>query len=128
MNYLTWRLHRNQVIFGAAALAALAVLLLATGSQMAHDYSSALSTCAASQSCGNLSDELFQGDGLVIDFVSAVSIGVPLLLGMFWGAPLIAKEVEEGTHRLVWQTITRRRWMATKVAWAWLPSWRGERR
>ena len=119
MNYLTWRLHRNQVIFGAAALGALAVLLLVTGSQMAHDYSSAVSTCAASRSCGGLSDELFQGDGLVMDFVSAVSIGVPLLLGIFWGAPLIAKEVEEGTHRLVWaQSITRRRWIATKVGWA----------
>jgi hypothetical protein len=118
MNYLTWHLHRNQVIFAAAALVALAVLLVATGTQMAHDYSSALSTCAASRSCGDLSEELFQGDGLVLDFVSAVSIGAPLLLGIFWGAPLIAKEMDEGTHRLVWaQSITRRRWMAAKVGW-----------
>jgi len=118
MNYLTWRLHRNQVIFAATALVALAVLLLVTGTQMAHDYSSALSTCATSRSCSDLSDELFQGDGLVLDFVTAVSIGGPLLLGMFWGAPLIAKEIDEGTHRLVWaQSITRRRWMATKVGW-----------
>jgi len=118
MNYLTWRLHRHQVIFAASALVAMAVLLVVTGSRMAHDYNSALSTCAASQSCGNLSDELFQGDGLLLDFVSAVAIGGPLLLGIFWGAPLIAKEIEEGTHRLAWaQSITRRRWMATKLGW-----------
>ncbi len=76
--------------------------MVVTGTQMAHDYSSALSTCAASQSCGNLSDEMFQGDGLLLDFVSAVAIGGPALLGIFWGAPLIAKEIEEGTHRLAW--------------------------
>ncbi len=26
---------------------------------------------------------------------------VPLLFGLFWGAPLVAKELEDGTHNLV---------------------------
>ena len=35
---------------------------------------------------------------------------------MLWGAPLVAREVEQGTHRLVWaQSITRRRWLIVKV-------------
>jgi hypothetical protein len=35
---------------------------------------------------------------------------------MFWGAPLIARELEAGTHRLVWtQSVTRARWLATKL-------------
>jgi len=42
---------------------------------------------------------------------------LPALLGAFWGAPLVAREVEAGTHSLAWnQGITRGRWLATKVA------------
>ena len=41
---------------------------------------------------------------------------VPALIGIFWGAPLIARELETGTHRLVWnQSVTRTRWLATKL-------------
>src|SRR4029453_1954649 len=49
------------------------------------------------------------------------SIGVllwflPLLAGLFWGAPLVAREIEHGTHRLVWtQGVSRLRWAATKI-------------
>ncbi|MGH3388188.1 MAG: ABC transporter permease [Actinomadura sp.] len=41
---------------------------------------------------------------------------VPALIGAFWGAPLIARELETGTHRLVWnQSVPRRRWLAVKL-------------
>lgn len=41
---------------------------------------------------------------------------VPPFLGAFWGAPLIARELETGTHRLVWnQSVPRRRWLAVKL-------------
>jgi hypothetical protein len=41
---------------------------------------------------------------------------VPALIGIFWGAPLIARELEAGTHRLAWnQSISRTRWTATKL-------------
>ena len=41
---------------------------------------------------------------------------VPLLTGMFWGGPLIAREVEQGTHRLAWtQSVSRSRWLVTKL-------------
>ena len=38
VNYLIWRLHRTQAYISGAALAALTVLLLITGTSMAHDY------------------------------------------------------------------------------------------
>jgi ABC-type transport system involved in multi-copper enzyme maturation permease subunit len=41
----------------------------------------------------------------------------PALLGLFWGAPLVARELETGTAALVWsQSVTRRRWRAVKLA------------
>ncbi|RKR91410.1 ABC-2 family transporter [Micromonospora pisi] len=41
---------------------------------------------------------------------------VPAIIGAFWGAPLVARELENGTHRLVWnQSVPRRRWLAVKL-------------
>jgi hypothetical protein len=41
---------------------------------------------------------------------------IPLLAGIFIGAPLLAREFEHGTHRLAWtQSVTRQRWLFAKV-------------
>lgn len=120
MNLLVWRLHRNQAVFAAAALAALTAVLLITGSVMANDYDAALASCRATQSCSELGSQLFRGDGMIIDLVN-LTVVVPLLFGLFWGAPLLAKELEDGTHNLVWtQSVPRRRWLSSTVGWALL--------
>jgi hypothetical protein len=37
---------------------------------------------------------------------------------MFWGAPLLARELERGTQRLAWtQSVTRPRWLVAKLGW-----------
>ena len=42
---------------------------------------------------------------------------------MFWGAPLVARELETGTFRLAWtQSVTRTRWLAVKLALVGLAS------
>ena len=120
MTQLVWRLHRNQAYFAVAALAALAVVLLVTGITMADDYRRALADCAATQSCSDLGSELFRGDGAIIDLVDATLV-IPLLFGLFWGAPLLAKEFEDGTHNLAWtQGVSRRRWLRVNLAWSLL--------
>ncbi|MEN3613149.1 transmembrane transport protein [Plantactinospora sp. ZYX-F-223] len=41
---------------------------------------------------------------------------VSALIGAFWGAPLVARELETGTYRLVWnQSVPRRRWLVVKL-------------
>jgi ABC-type transport system involved in multi-copper enzyme maturation permease subunit len=120
MTWLTWRQHRAQLYIAAALLAALAILLLVTGLQMASQYHSALAACAASHSCGNLSNTLFLGSHTV-GFLVILTIGVPGLLGLFWGAPLVAQELEAGTSQFAWmQSITRKRWLAVKTGWVLL--------
>jgi hypothetical protein len=91
MTYLMWRLHRIQVLTVAAALVALTIVLLVLPSE----------------------------DKLAISILVYATIGVPLLLGLFWGAPLLAKQFEDGTHSLAWtQGISRHRWLTSNVAWA----------
>ena len=42
-----------------------------------------------------------------------LAVFLPVGLGMFWGAPLLAREVESGTAELIWtQTVSRVRWLA----------------
>lgn len=120
MTSLVWRLHRNQVVWAAAALAGLTVLLVVTGAVMIGDYHRALANCAASGSCSDLSDQLFRGDGAIFDVVN-LTVVVPLLFGLFWGAPMVAKEIEDGTHNLAWtQGVSRRRWLSVNLGWALL--------
>ena len=47
-----------------------------------------------------------------------MTLGVPALVGLFWGAPLVAAELETGTSQFAWmQSITRKRWLAVKAGW-----------
>jgi len=46
------------------------------------------------------------------------TLGTPLLVGLFWGAPLVAAEAEAGTTQFAWmQSVTRKRWLAVKIGW-----------
>ena len=120
MTWLVWRQHRNQAYVAAAALAAFAVLLLVTGRQMASQYHSALTSCTASHTCGNLANTLILGTP-VLSLLVTLTVVVPCLLGVFWGGPLVARELETGTSQFAWtQSITRSRWLTVKVGWALL--------
>jgi hypothetical protein len=128
VTWLVWRQHRNQAYFAAAALAAFAVLLLITGRQLASQYQSARALCAAAHTCGNLANTLTLGSPAVSTVVTVVVVVVPCLLGVFWGGPLVARELETGTSQFAWmQSVTRRRWLAVKVGWALLAAaaWAG---
>lgn len=55
-------------------------------------------------------------DSVPLDLVKMLP-WAPVLVGLFWGVPLLVKEHERGTERLVWtQSVTRFRWLAVKLA------------
>jgi hypothetical protein len=84
---------------------------------MAHTYHDALQTCTSNGTC-DLVGNIFQGYGAIVDLVH-LSIAVPVLLGVILGAALVARETEHATNVLVWtQSLTRRRWLYSKVAFA----------
>jgi hypothetical protein len=121
MTWLVWRTQRVEFYIAAAILAALTVLLLITGGQMAHQYHSALVACHASNTCGTLGS-LFLGSHAV-GFLVVMTEGLPVVLGLFWGAPLIAHELEAGTSQFGWtQSVTRKHWFAVKAGWILLAS------
>jgi hypothetical protein len=64
----------------------------------------------------NLVGNLFSGYGAIIDLVH-LSIVLPVILGAFVGATLVAREREQVTNVLVrTQTVTRPRWLYSQIA------------
>ena len=98
-----WRQFRTQVVIAFGALAVIAVLFALTRPHLIHLYK-LHETDALLNSYGSLEN------------IERLLLVVPVLIGVFWGAPLIAHELEAGTHRLVWtQSVTRSRWLAVKL-------------
>jgi hypothetical protein len=123
VTWLTWRQFRAQAFAAITAVAALAILLAVTGPHLASLYrASGMPRCRGA-SCGQLADTFLSGpvSAGIIPFTYVLGIGCvllsPVIIGIFWGAPLVARELEAGTLRLAWtQTISRTRWLATKLA------------
>ena len=110
MTWVTWRQYRYQGALAAGLFAALAVVLLITGLHVAQMWHSELAGCMQHNSCGSLS----LNSPILTTLVVGTS-AVPLLPGLFWGAPMVAHELETGTNQFAWtQSITRRRWLAVR--------------
>lgn len=122
MTWLTWRQFRTQAWITLGVLVALAVALSFAGAHIASLYrASGLATCTGAQ-CSDLTDSfLSQARQGFVGPVRVLGLGLaylaPALIGAFWGAPLVGRELETGTFRLVWtQSVSRTRWLSVKLA------------
>jgi len=123
MNWFIWQQHRRQFLTLGVLLALFAAIVITSGLHFSHTYHQAVLNCTqnpATPSCSDLSGNLFQStsDQVLLNFLPLVTLFLPLLLGMFWGAPLLAKEYSDGTNSLVWtQSVSRRKWLTAKLVW-----------
>ncbi len=122
MLWITWRQFRAQTIVAAAALAATALILTLSGLHIARLYDASVAGCQARGDCGAARQNFLTqvnaslGSHLPLLFGTAL-VAVPAIIGIFWGAPLLTRELESGTHRLAWsQGFTRTHWLAVNLA------------
>lgn len=122
MLWITWRQFRAQTIVAVAALAVSAVTLTLSGLHIARLYTASISGCRARGNCGIAGQNFLTevnaslGSHLPLLFGTAL-VAVPAIIGIFWGAPLLSRELESGTHRLAWnQGFTRTRWLVVNLA------------
>ena len=116
MAWVTWRQHRFALAGVAVFLGALAVALWLAGRQLHHAYAAALVAChpASSLACPGAVNAFdgtngFLANGLILQ-------AVPVLIGAFAGAPVLARELETGTFRYAWtQGFGRWRWTLAKL-------------
>ena len=121
MIWLTWRQHRLEGLMTLGVLAVLGVFLLVTGLEMANSFQQlGLSHCLGQIPPGSPCPALISAFATqygLLQFFDILLIFLPLLLGVLVGAPLVAHEVEQRTHLLVWtQSVTRLRWLSVKLA------------
>ncbi len=122
MMWLTWRQFRPQAIATAAVLAVLAIVLAVSGLSLAHLYTTTgIPACHLNHDCESLASSflgLVRTDSfdLLHGVVAVIVLLAPAVIGMFWGAPLITREIETGTFRLAWnQSVSRHRWIGVKL-------------
>jgi hypothetical protein len=123
MIWLTWRQFRVQAVAAAVVLAVLGVLFAVTGVGLSHQYAlSGLPVCHAHGDCGELANSFVNQLRAVGVYRAVFELGtilmyvMPPIIGVFWGAPKVTRELETGTFRLAWtQSVTRNRWLAVKL-------------
>ncbi|MGH7643451.1 MAG: ABC transporter permease subunit [Candidatus Dormibacteria bacterium] len=115
--WLTWRQYRVPIVVASVGLVALALVLVITGPSLVHLYNSTVAHCKVQNDCSSARASFLQNDASLLAWLGAIVTVAPGLMGVFWGAPLIARELETGTYRLAWtQSVTRMRWLALKLA------------
>jgi hypothetical protein len=120
MAWVTWRQHRPQLVTGLGILVGLAVAALVTERPILDAFHRhPLATCLppSTRSGCDIIVRHFQSQfGASLDTARGLVI-LPALVGLFVGAPLLARELEHGTYRFAWtQAVTRRRWLLSKTA------------
>jgi hypothetical protein len=117
MTWLAWRQQRTEALLIALAIALLALLLIPTGIHLANVYDrDNIAACITSSSddCNTLLmtfQDRFRGITSLFNWLQLL----PGILGALLAAPLVL-ELEQGTYRLAWtQSISRRRWLLTKL-------------
>lgn len=118
MIWLAFRQFRAALL-GTAVLVLVLVAVLVVHGFSAHqliaqaESNGCVSTGHAP--CGELIHELTRRLRQLAPYLGYLAFTAPLI-GGFWGAPLVAREVETGTAALAWsQSVTRRRWLTTQL-------------
>jgi hypothetical protein len=116
MTRFAWLQSRTLTLATLAALAALAVVATFTGIRLSHLYDRLVASCAANGDCGLAAGQFSAHYSWLQNGLELIVRLAPAIVGIFWGAPLLARELETGTYRLAWtQGVSRTRWLTTKL-------------
>ena len=118
MAWVTWRQHRLALAGVAAVFGAAATYLLITGLPI-HSAYAAVTAChpAKSSICQQVAQDFLNRHLSGVLVTAGFMQALPVLVGAFVGAPLLARELETGTFRYAWtQGFGRTRWTVAKLA------------
>jgi hypothetical protein len=116
----TWLQHRGALIAAAAVSTAMILAIVISGLAAHAAYGRlAADGCLSGQTGGVSCTDLFNSIAEQTTRFSLTTIAllvIPVLVGTFIGAPLLAREVESGTYRFAWtQSIGRGRWVTSRL-------------
>ena len=115
MAWPAWRQHRGEALASLLVLAIVTAVVTPNALHL-YDLSGQLAAngCLGTSpgvACGSLTDSFNAASRTLTGLVPWLNL-LPALAGMFIGAPLVAREIEDGTWRLAWsQGVTRLAWL-----------------
>jgi hypothetical protein len=118
LGWVAWRQQRLALAGAIGLLAGLAVYLLITGLRMHSAYASVMA-CQASGSrfCDRSISDFNAAYWPTAEVTAGLLQVVPVLVGVFAGAPILARELETGTFRFAWtQGCGPVRWTLARLA------------
>lgn len=119
MIWVGWRQQRTETLIAAAMLALLAAVAIPVGVHMASVYThEGLGACTDSVQPGpcNVSVASFLSRFGGMNILFTWSTILPAVAALLFAAPFVL-DLDNGTYRLFWtQSITRRRWVTSKLA------------
>ena len=115
MTWLVWRQHRAEALAAALVLALLAIAVTPTALHLYQVTGQIRQGGCLGRTpgagCGS-SIDAFNATSRTLSGIVPVLNLLPGLAGAFIGAPLVAREIEDGTWQLAWsQGVTRRGWL-----------------
>lgn len=119
MIWLTWRQHRLEGLIAgmAAVLFGAMVTGIVVAAQPLVEQIRQSCSIVVDDSCAGAMIAFNARFGGVHVPLTLAFLALPVLSGMFIGAPLLPRELEHGTDDVVWtQGITRRKWLFIKLA------------
>jgi ABC-type transport system involved in multi-copper enzyme maturation permease subunit len=115
MMWFAWRQFRIQALIAFTLLLALAIAFLVTGPSLVHAYNTTIIGCKVRGDC-NGSMNSFLSEYPFLQNLLTESVLLAALIGIFWGAPVVAREFDSGTYRLAWtQSASRTQWLRAKL-------------
>ncbi len=116
MTRFFWHEFRTAALVVGGLLTALAVVLAVTGVNLTHLYDLLVVDCRSAHDCSIAVGRFLTADSQLQVALDVAVVAAPALIGVFWGAPLVAREMERQTFVLAWtQSVTRSRWLAAKL-------------
>ena len=85
------RQFRTEGVVGFGMLVVFAVVLALTGPHLAHVYDAFESSCKPARDCATTPNPVLSLDGPLRGALPFVVVIAPALVGLFFGAPLIAR-------------------------------------
>jgi hypothetical protein len=119
MARVTWLQHRGALVAGVVLFVGTAVLIVGTGLGPHALYGRAVTAGCLGTSSNSACPSLLNSLATYTNGMTVITItlfAIPVLTGMFVGAPLLAREIESGTFRFAWtQGTGRARWILGKL-------------
>jgi hypothetical protein len=117
LGWVAWRRYRTVLVAALGVLALFAIFLIIDGERIRSGFTTYRSCIPVNSAVCQFAWENFRSSAGNVGLNGALLLFLPGLIGVFAGAPTLARDLETGTFRYAWtQGVGRTRWAVAVLA------------